>query len=83
MVLVIALIVGALAGTRIRVPGWLPLLAVAGAVLAVAVGFVLGYEDDTAGGGGGFQTGLTVGAVMIVVAAGAAGAVMSGSRRAR
>jgi hypothetical protein len=82
-VLVIAWIIGALAGTRICVPGWVPLLALAGAALAVAAGFVLGYEDDTAGGGRGFQSGLTAGAVIIVVAAVATGAFMSGSRRAK
>ena len=82
-VLSVALLCGAVVGTRVRVSGWVPVLALVAAVAAFVLGFVLGYEDDTRGGGSGFQVGVGVGWTLIVFAIAAMAAFMARAVRLR
>ena len=82
-VLSIALLCGGVAGTRVRVPGWVPVLALVAGLAAFLLGFVLGYEDDTRGGGSGFQVGVVVGWTLIVIATAAMAAFMVRAVRLR
>jgi hypothetical protein len=79
ILLVIAVIAGAAVGTVVRVPGWVSPLALAAGVAAYVLGYALGYEDDTPGGGSGFQTGIAIGEVLLLVAVAAFTAVIAGA----
>jgi uncharacterized membrane protein YhiD involved in acid resistance len=68
--------------------GWacacaVPALILAAGLAAFALGFVLGYEDDTRGGGSGFETGVLIASALILVAIAAMSGFMVGAIRRR
>jgi hypothetical protein len=79
----IAVLAGGAVGMRVRVRGWVPALILAAGLAAFALGFVLGYEDDTRGGGSGFETGVLIASALILVAIAAMSGFMVGAIRRR